>query len=104
MPDLTQLRIQQGYHYQGDDWWDWWVWVEGPDEVLDEVAFVEYTLHPTFPNPVRTVRDRTTKFRLDTRGWGVFTIYVKVVAKDGSAVMLSHALELSYPDGTPNVA
>ncbi len=65
---------------------------------------MEYTLHPTFPNPVRTVRDRTTKFRLDTRGWGVFTIYVKVVAKDGSAVMLSHALELRYPDGTPNVA
>ncbi len=51
MPDLTQLRIQQGYHYQGDDWWDWWVWVEGPDEVLDEVAF--WSTRSIRPSPIR---------------------------------------------------
>lgn len=98
------LDIRQGFKYEGDDWWRWWLWVEGPDDELDEIDRVVYTLHPTFPQPVRTVRDRSSKFRLETAGWGVFTIYIRIVHKDRSETLLDHDLELWYPGGKPGMA
>lgn len=93
------IEIAQGFDYQGDDWWKWWIWIEGPDNELDQIDHVVYTLHTTFPNPVRTIRDRDSKFRLETAGWGVFRIYAKVVNKKGLETFLEHDLVLEYPDG-----
>jgi transcription initiation factor IIF auxiliary subunit len=98
------VRIEQGFQYQGDDWWKWWIWLEGSPQELDRIDHVVYRLHPTFPNPVRTVRDRASKFRLDAIGWGVFTIRAQVVDKDGTTTRLEHDLVLEYPDGTPTTA
>jgi transcription initiation factor IIF auxiliary subunit len=98
------LEIEQDFQYQGEDWWRWWVWLEGSDEDLDAVQEVTYILHPTFPNPVRTIRSREDKFRLETSGWGTFTIYAKVLHKDGEVSDLQHDLILRYGDGTPTVA
>jgi transcription initiation factor IIF auxiliary subunit len=58
---------------------------------------VTYTLDPTFVDPVRTVRDRRSKFRLKTQGWGVFPTDVKI-AKSRKTVMLKYNLVLKYPD------
>lgn len=82
------------------DWWKWSVWIEGPEEELDQIDHVVYILHPTFPNPVRTCSDRASKFRLDAFGWGTFRIYAKVISKDGTELKLQHDLVLKYPDGT----
>src|SRR5579864_7608329 len=98
------LQIRQGFEYQGDDWWRWWVWIDGPDEALDRVDHVVYTLHPTFPNPVRTVGDRASGFRLKATGWGAFKIRAKVHFKNNSIESLSHDLELLYPDGRATTA
>jgi transcription initiation factor IIF auxiliary subunit len=102
------LHVEQSERYEGDGlkdhWWSWAVWVEGPESELDGIEYVEYTLHPTFPKPVRRIRDRATKFRLETGGWGVFTIYAKAVRKDGSVVPLEHELTLRFPDGRRNLA
>jgi transcription initiation factor IIF auxiliary subunit len=94
------LRIEQGFEYQGEDWWKWWIWIDGPQAELDQVDRVVYVLHPTFPNPVRTVTDRSTKFRLQTAGWGVFLIRAKVIHKGGTETSLTHYLQLEYPDGS----
>jgi transcription initiation factor IIF auxiliary subunit len=98
------VDIQQGFEYQGNDWWKWWVWLEGPDEDLDRIDHVVYTLHATFPDPVRTCTDRLSKFRLQSSGWGMFTIHASVVDKDGNSFKLKHLLELEYPDGTRTTA
>jgi transcription initiation factor IIF auxiliary subunit len=98
------LGIVQDSRYQGDDWWDWSVWLDGPDEELDAVDHVVYTLHRTFPDPVRTVRDRSTRFRLAARGWGTFRIYAKVVSRGGAALKLHHDLDLRYPSGEATLA
>jgi len=95
------LGIDQGFEYEGNDFWRWWVRLAGSDAELDAVDHVVYTLHPTFPSPVRTVADRSTSFRLETGGWGTFTIYARVVGKDGSEQHLKHELELFYPDDAP---
>jgi transcription initiation factor IIF auxiliary subunit len=99
--DSSGLQIFQSEEYQGEDWWNWSVWI-GPPEALSNVESVEYTLHPSFPNPVRRIdAPSANQFRLSTAGWGIFTIYAKVKQKDGSVVKLRHELELTYPDGTP---
>lgn len=95
-----ELRIEQFEKYEGDDWWTWAVWVEGDAAALDQIDYVEWTLHPTFPEPIRMVRDRASKFRLETGGWGVFQITARAQLKDGQLVRLRHYLELHYPDGT----
>lgn len=92
------LRIEQGSTYVGDDYWDWWIWIEGPREELELIDHVTYILHPTFPSPVREVRDRSTNFRLDTAGWGVFEIHATVKHKNGRETQLRHYLKLAYPD------
>ena len=101
---MMSLKIEQSAKYRGDDWWEWAVWVGGAPDELERVDYVRYTLHSTFPNPVRTIRDRATQFRLETAGWGVFRIYALVVFKDGEHLNLRHDLELLYDDGTPTSA
>jgi transcription initiation factor IIF auxiliary subunit len=98
------IKIAQGFHYVGNDYWKWWIWIDGPEHALNQIERVTYTLHPTFPNPVRTVSDRSTNFRLETAGWGVFRIHAKVFAKDGKQARLEHDLVLEYPDGTQTTA
>ena len=97
------LRLEQKMHHEGEDWWTWSVWLEGTDQELDDIARVEYTLHHTFPKPVRVVEDRSTKFRLDAAGWGGFTIHATAVPKSGPPRKLKHELELYYEDGGLNV-
>ena len=94
-----EFTIQQWEKYEGEDWWRWAVWIEGRDEAMDMVAFVEWTLHPTFPNPIRKIHDRASKFRLETGGWGVFQIFARVQMKSGKQTKLRHHLKLNYPDG-----
>jgi transcription initiation factor IIF auxiliary subunit len=74
------LRIEQGFKYRGEE--------------LDQIDHVIYILHPTFPNPVREVKNRSTKFRLDTAGWGVFLIRATVKQKSGKEISLTHYLKL----------
>jgi len=77
-------------------WWNWTVFVQGPDDVLDQIQCVEYTLHPTFPNPVREVCDRGTgprAFALSTTGWGTFQLQIRVFFKDGRVQELTHYLK-----------
>lgn len=98
------LRIAQDYRYVGGNQWKWSVWLEGEDAELDQVESVEYHLHPTFPQPVRVVKDRDSMFRLDASGWGVFRLNVSIHLKDGSEIGLAHMLELEYPPDTEVVA
>ena len=98
------LSMQQDAIYLGKDRWKWSVWLDGAPEELDRIDRVMYILHPTFHQPVREVSNRATKFRLDTSGWGTFTIHAKAVHKDGPEVPLQHELVLVYPDGTPTTA
>ncbi|PWU08729.1 MAG: hypothetical protein C5B51_07405 [Terriglobia bacterium] len=98
------LSIEQSQEYVGNNRWRWSVWLNGSQEELDEVEHVVYVLHSTFNNPVRIVHDRTTNFRLDTYGWGTFTIHAKVMCRDEREIPLDHDLVLLYPDGTPTAA
>lgn len=76
------LEICQEATPRGEGWWDWSVWIDGPPEELDRVEKVVYRLHPTFPDPVKVVQDRSTAYRLDSSGWGEFTIQADIHYRD----------------------
>ena len=93
----AHLELRQSSEYVGADQWNWAVWLEGSLEQLDAVESVEYTLHPTFPKPVRLVHDRSTNFRLEASGWGTFLLHAKIARKDGGVIPASLEVELAYP-------
>ena len=98
------LRIKQEATYTGSDWWKWSIWLDGPAEELDQVDHVVYTLHPTFPSPVRRVTDRESNFRLESAGWGEFEIYLEIFLKDGQTRKRRHRLRFRYSDPKGSVA
>ncbi len=71
------------------------MYVQGPPEALRQVRCVEYTLHPTFPNPVQEVCDPgrgSQAFPLSATGWGTFRIGVRVLLANGRVQQLYHDL------------
>ena len=83
------------------NWYQWKIFVDETVEVLDTIESVDYLLHPTFPNPLRTEKDRTTKFAHETAGWGTFLIYVTIHYKDGKeeeVTYLLNFLDKPYPE------
>jgi transcription initiation factor IIF auxiliary subunit len=96
--------LEQSSSYQGDDWWKWSLWVEASSADLDKIDHVVYNLHFTFHDPVRIMKNRIAKFKMDTEGWGTFTIYARLHFKDESVLDLEHCLELLYPDGEESEA
>ena len=94
----ASAKVSNTSHYVGDDRWSWTVFVVAPRSVLNQIQCVEYTLHPTFPNPIRRVCVRgkdSQAFALSSNGWGEFTIGVRIFYQDGTKQTLSYPLKLS---------
>lgn len=88
------LQVRQTSKARRSDWWQWSVWLDGPAPELDQVDAVEYVLHPSFSDPVRRVKDRSTQFRLDASGWGEFKLHIHIHRRDGSVEKTEHWLQL----------
>ena len=73
----------------------WTVFVDEPDSILEQIAEVEYTLHPTFPEPKQIRKDKQDKFALSTSGWGEFTILIDVRFRDGDVETVPYWLDFS---------
>ena len=86
------FHIDQSVTRTAPGWWNWAVWLEGSIDELNKVREVVYTLHSTFPQPVRSVTDRQSKFRLEAAGWGEFMIFAAVKTIDNQEILLRHWL------------
>lgn len=91
------FTVAQDSVFKGNDWWTWSLWIEAPPEELDQVESVTYRLHDTFPDPIRKIHDRASKFRLEAHGWGEFSIPAHVRLKNGETIRLRHELILERP-------
>jgi hypothetical protein len=60
------------------NWYDWCLFLDASTSELEAIQSVEYTLHPSFQNPIRRNRDRRTKFALFSEGWGTFEVKIRV--------------------------
>jgi len=93
------LKVRQDSVQQGGEWWKWSVWLDGTPRELDAVDHVVYTLHPTFVDPVRRVKNRRTGFKLESSGWGEFEIYLRIALKNGEVRKRKHWLKLEQSKG-----
>ncbi len=77
--------------------WDWKIFLESSEDILNQVKCVEYTLHPTFPNPVQEICEKgnseTQAFVLTGNGWGSFEVNIRILLKDGGIQKLIHTLK-----------
>jgi len=94
----VKLTIAQDHKYAGKDFWHWRAWIEGEPADLGRVENVKWFLHPSFSPSVVVSSDRSTGFRLESGGWGTFTLRAEVHCVDGSEQTLHQLLELYYPD------
>jgi transcription initiation factor IIF auxiliary subunit len=89
------LTAENTSRYLGNGRWNWTIYLAGPDSLIDRVSCVQYTLHPTFPNPVREIcalGNRQQAFALSATGWGTFNVPVRITFKDGTTQNLAHTL------------
>ncbi|MEM9545549.1 MAG: pYEATS domain-containing protein [Bacteroidota bacterium] len=79
-----------------ENYWDWSVWIDASHEDLNKINSVVYILHPTFKNRVRTIASRNTKFKLRSKGWGEFRIYIRIYFNEEGLepLYLTHDLKL----------
>lgn len=83
--------------YVGSGLFEWTIFIKADEKWLANVAYVVYTLHPTFPNPVRTVRERGKgqyAFALSDSARNEFDIGVRIVLKRGDSVEEQYRLNL----------
>lgn len=97
------IKVKQRSDRVSSNRWSWAVWLEGPETELDRIKSVVYQLHETFPNPVRMITDRASKFILKSAGWGEFMIYINVEYRDGAVKKLYHWLQLGSEAGSKEV-
>lgn len=73
------------------------IWIDGSEQELSEINFVEYELHSSFKNRIRTSQNRKNNFSVTIWTWGLFEIKVKCYKYDKSVVELTHMLSYSLP-------
>ena len=86
----------------GDKWYDWCIFVDEDKSVIDSIVSVQYTLHPSFPNPVRVSTDKYNRFVLYSGGWGGFNIQIEVVFTNGDKYSTVYYLRL-HDDNWPKI-
>lgn len=90
--EVSRLEARNTASPTADGRWDWTVYIDADPVSLQRIKCVEYKLHKTFPNPVRTRCNPRDKFALSSNGWGTFQIKVKVMFDDGTEQLLLHDL------------
>jgi transcription initiation factor IIF auxiliary subunit len=100
-----QIEVKQSSEYRGKyegyDWWNWSIWIEASKSVLAQIEYVEYKLHPTFPERIQKRTNADEKFLLTEEGWGEFMIDIEIKRHNGSKLKKTHWLTLEYPTQAP---
>jgi transcription initiation factor IIF auxiliary subunit len=90
-------RLKEG----GYDHYHVGVWLEADDERdLERVEWVEYELHPSFRNRVRTSHNRANDFSITFWSWGTFHIQAKVHLAGADTVTVERELNYDLPADT----
>ena len=93
----SKLKLRNNWTYRDHNRWDWEAFIDdyGSGE-LDQIRFVEYILHPTYPQPIIRSENKSDQFKIKTNGWGIFILKAIVHKLNGEQVTLTHQLELRY--------
>jgi transcription initiation factor IIF auxiliary subunit len=89
-----EISVSNTSHPDGSGRYSWTVFIKASNETLNSIEYLEYTLHPTFPDNVRTSKSRENGFSISTNGWGEFLIYVRIHFYNGVDVYKKYWLNL----------
>jgi transcription initiation factor IIF auxiliary subunit len=76
------------------------LWLEGPDDELDEVRLVEYKLHESFHRQIRKSEKRQERFAIKIWTWGMFKLQATVHFRDGNTKKIPYYLSYELPPDT----
>jgi len=54
------------------------------DSKLDNIKKVEYILHPSFKDRIRSSFEKETNFKVEIKAWGTFVVKIRLFKTDGS--------------------
>ncbi len=86
-----------------NDFYEWEIWIENGDRDISEIDYVQYLLHSTFRNRLRTGKALTESFKIKSSGWGEFSIGISIFLKSGEQIQTSHWLQLGDDVHTASV-
>jgi tetratricopeptide (TPR) repeat protein len=96
--NLTESQIKITNTFKQDiskqGWFDWDIFIDAPDDIINTIDSVTYRLHPTFRDRIRTVREKKDNFKLHGRGWGEFSVEVDIQLSNGNKIKKYHWLKL----------
>jgi len=98
------LTLVQSQTKRDEYSWDWEVHLEGNKQDLDQIEYVEYALHETYPKPIRRISDRDSGFQLKENGWGEAPLYVTIHYKDEKRRSDYQAYRLNFKEPTTQSA
>ncbi|MBT1696817.1 hypothetical protein KK083_08035 [Fulvivirgaceae bacterium PWU4] len=92
---LRQENIKNDSKYIGKKKFNWRIYVDAPQPVLNSIRCVQYTLHKTFKEPIQNkCNAAATQFGYSAIGWGEFSVKVKVTYLDNREEYFEHWLKL----------
>lgn len=67
------------------NWYQFYIWIEESENILQKINYVEYELHKSFPDPTRIIGQEKSnkKFYLNVHAISAFGINITVRFKDG---------------------
>ncbi|VUD41973.1 hypothetical protein TDB9533_00598 [Thalassocella blandensis] len=80
------------------------VWIDGNERELDTITKVEYKLHESFKNQIRTSENRKNSFSITFWTWGYFNIKVTIHFANGETKFIDHYLEYELPNSPDEYA
>ncbi len=78
-----------------NEWYKWRLFLDEPEDTLKKIDKIEYRLHESFPEPIRIIDNRDSKFALNSLGWGSFLVHITLYFNDGTEDYDSYLLKLS---------
>jgi transcription initiation factor IIF auxiliary subunit len=90
------MRAVNKYTKIRDDWYSWTVYIQGTDEELNQIKYVTYLLHESFPNRRIVSKDLANNFARKTSGWGEFLLRAEAMMKSEETKHAELWLDLGF--------
>lgn len=99
----VEVKKSKEAYGEGKTWYEFKVWLDVEDSLLNLVEAVTYHLHPTFHRPVREVSNRDTRFLMSEEFYGGFILRAAVKVR-GQAEPVEKEISISPRETVPESA
>lgn len=77
------MKLSNTYKKIRENWYSWTISIVGSKEELDQIKYVTYQLHKSFPRTRIISKDVSKNFKKTLHGWGEFLLKAEAQMKNG---------------------